>query len=138
MIHSSSLSKAIMTSLKGLITILGITAFAGIGGLYVLEELCDRQQRKPRTVQLPRYDDPSKESTEQPRSNDEVEPYTLNMQNVKDEDEVTEETPKESTQSGGDGEDEKGNQEGLPAKRDVIFEFHDVSDEDSDDEVDSP
>ena len=44
-----------MSSFKGLITILGITAFAGLGGLLLLEELCEK--KSPRKVSLPLYDE---------------------------------------------------------------------------------
>lgn len=43
-----------MASLKGLITILGFTAIAGIGGLYILEELCNGK-KNIKTVELPKY-----------------------------------------------------------------------------------
>lgn len=35
-----------MSSFKNLLVILSITAFAGVAGLYALEEYCDRKSRK--------------------------------------------------------------------------------------------
>lgn len=58
-----------MSSLRGLIAVIGLTTFAGIAGLYLLEQLCfgDKTTKK---VNLSEFSD------------EELGPYALHMDNV--------------------------------------------------------
>lgn len=94
-----------MASLRGLFIILGITAFAGIGGLYALEELSERSHRAP-VRQLPKYK----------KDDDNVEPYMVEMEPIVP-DVVADVDAKTNT----DAE--------IPEKEKVIFQFHDSDDE---------
>ena len=128
-----------MSSLKGLIAILGITAFAGIGGLLVLEELCNKGN-EPKRVRLPRVpsaDDESEDVLEvigPIESKQALEPYEVKMLPIDDFDRksTTSKSENQQTGSGRQGEDHD-----LPPRKNVIFEFHDESDDDISDDHDA-
>ena len=115
-----------MSSLKGLFIVLGITAFAGIGGLYALEELCERSTRvQPRTVRLPKYEEEQDEITE---------PYVVPMEDVND---VGKDAGQSEQNGGQDGVRNETNTtsensaSGKTTKNStVLFEFADYDDDD--------
>lgn len=121
-----------MSSLKGLIAILGITAFAGIGGLLVLEELCNKVN-EPKRVRLPRVpsaDDELEDVLEviSPiESKQALEPYEMKMLPIDDFDKKSTTSKAESQQTGSGKQSEDHD---LPPRKNVIFEFHDESDDD--------
>jgi hypothetical protein len=113
-----------MASLRGLIAILGITAFAGIGGLYVLEELCNGNTKNVKTVKLPEYTEEKAATTDtNTNTSTNVEPYTLNMDTVDTVDNQEE-----------DKEDKEKVSKDTEArnKDNVVFDFHDFTDQEED------
>lgn len=118
-----------MSSLKGLFIVLGITAFAGIGGLYALEELCERSTRvQPRTVRLPKYEEEQDEITE---------PYVVPMEDVNDVGKDAGQSEQNGRQDGVRNETNTTNTtsensaSGKTTKNStVLFEFADYDDDD--------
>lgn len=119
-----------MSSLKGLLAVLGITLFAGIGGLYALEELCERQARKDAEARKANDHRPSEHedssertSKEQSENKETVDPYMVAMEDP--EIVVSGDEPKDSKE-----ESVKDEHDNL--KHNVIFDYQDLSDEEDD------
>jgi len=115
-----------MSSLKGLFIVLGITAFAGIGGLYALEELCERSTRvQPRTVRLPKYEEEQDEITE---------PYVVPMEDVNDVGKDAGQSEQNGGQDGVRNETNTTSENSASGKTTknptVLFEFADYDDDD--------
>lgn len=113
-----------MSSFKGLIAVLGITLFAGIGGLYALEELCERQRRIREREDADHND--MRQVQGKPLSATEKKEVVDYMVTMEDPQEVLE-TQEYERQNGNIA---RSVDKHPLDKNDVIFDFQEVSDED--------
>jgi len=103
-----------MTSLRGFFLVLGITIFAGIGGLYALEELCcekrERRSRQNETAQMQPIDKVRKESIE-----------------MYDKDVNADQQKREDKSGSGDAMEEEDEPGSTYNEESVIFDYHELS-----------